>query len=153
MAHFNPGGGDSTTFGKNEYRYSTKGLKYSPVSIYKESVPKEEATGSDASTSEERILQSGEALARITSGPGKDKFGPFQLGATDGRQDVANLVGVNDTFLPWQLLRRDVEAAACYEGTLKQDWCTIRDSNGARVPMTDAVATGLNTKSTNLHFR
>lgn len=154
MAHFNPGGGDSSTFGKNEYRRSTKGLKYDPGTLYMESVTEESTMDSQGVETMVRILQSGEALARITSGDGKDKFGPFQLAATDGRADVANLVGVNDTFLPWQLMRRDVEVGICYEGTLNQDRCFIRDADGKRIRMTDTVAAALVAKkSTTISFR
>ena len=138
MAHFNPGGGDYEPFGKNEYRRSTVGLKYDSHSLAHDSVPIEVIDGSN-----EKVLQSGEALAKITSGDDEGKVGPFQSGATDGRGDVDNLVGVNDTFLPWQLLRRDVEVGVCYEGTLRQDRCFVRDSDGKRIPMTDAVADAL----------
>lgn len=44
-------------------------------------------------------------------------------GATDGRADPDNIVGINNTFLPWQLLERDVEVAVVYEAAVVQAWC------------------------------
>lgn len=154
MAHFTSGITDSAPFGKNEYRRSTKGCKYDPYTLYAASVPSETVAGVNGASSVEKVLQSGEALCKITSGPGTGKVGPFQLGATDGREDVANLVGVNDTFVPWQLLRRDVEVAALYDGTLAQTKCFIRDASGARIAMTDTVAAALVAKkSLSITFR
>lgn len=48
---------------------------------------------------------------------------PGVAGATDGRGSTANIVGIVDTFLPWQLLERDVEVAVVYEATVVQAWC------------------------------
>lgn len=64
-------------------------------------------------------------------------------GAIDGRQTVANLVGLNDTFLPWQLLERDVEIACLYDGTAVQAWCYELDINGARVALTNTTRNGM----------
>lgn len=61
-------------------------------------------------------------------------------GAADGRQTAANIVGINDTFLPWQLMERDVEVAAMYIGTAVQAWCFELDAAGARVPLTNTTA-------------
>ncbi|WKW85472.1 capsid decoration protein [Rhodococcus phage Reynauld] len=138
MAHFNPGpGDDSIPFGKNEYRRSTVGLKYDTVQIFKDAVPEEPGQPG------EKILQSGEVLAKITSGPGKDMWGPYQIDATDGRGDLANVDGVNDTFDAFKLRERNIEAASCYSGTLDQQKCFIRDATGARIELTDAVAEAL----------
>lgn len=149
MAHFNAGGGDSTPFGKNEYRRSSKGLKYDPHTLAMDSVTAEDIDGS-----QEKVLQSGEVLALITSGADEGKAGPFQAGATDGRQTVANIIGVNDTFLPWQLLRRDVEVGVCYEGTLDQNHCYERNAAGERVVMSDTTAAALVAKKNlSINFR
>lgn len=56
---------------------------------------------------------------------------------TDGREDPANIVGINDTFLPWQLLERDVEISVLYEGVLKQAWCFEYNDSDARVALSD----------------
>jgi len=143
MAHFTSGITDSDTFGKNEYRRSTVGLKYDSATLAAASVALETVNGANGGSSEEKILQSGEVLAKITSGPDAGKVGPFQAGATDGRADLDNIVGVNDTFAPWQLLRRDIEVGVCYAGTLVQAKCFTRDAAGARVVLDDTTAAAL----------
>lgn len=149
MASFTSGITDYQPFGKNEYRHSVYGLKYLPWTLSAASVPTETIDGSV-----QKVLQSGEVLAKITSGPEAGKVGPFQAGATDGRQTLANIVGVNDTFLPWQLLHRDVEVAVCYNGTLNQSRCFERDAAGARIALTDTTAAQLVAKKTgNITFQ
>lgn len=149
MASFESGITDFKPFGKNEYRHSTKGLKYNSFTAAAAAVPTETIDGST-----EKVLQSGEVMARITSGPEAGKIGPFQAGVTDGRQTLANIVGVNDTFAPWQLLHRDIEVAVCYEGTLNQSRCFERDASGARIPLTDTTAAQLVAKKTgNITFQ
>jgi hypothetical protein len=61
-------------------------------------------------------------------------------GVTDGRGDRANIVGLNDTFLPWQLIEGDREIAVNYDCYANQGWCTERNASGVRVPLTNAVA-------------
>lgn len=61
-------------------------------------------------------------------------------GATDGRQTAANIVGVNDTFLPWQLIERDVEVGVLQEGTPVQAWCFELDAAGTFVALSNATA-------------
>lgn len=61
-------------------------------------------------------------------------------GATDGRQTLANIVGLLDTFLPWQLTERDVEVAALYVGTAVQANCVELDASGAEVVLTNTTA-------------
>lgn len=72
--------------------------------------------------------------AAITTGT------PGVAGAADGRQTAANLVGVLDTFLPWQLMEHDVEVAVCYEGTLVQGWCFEYNAAGLAIPLANATA-------------
>lgn len=91
----------------------------------------------------------GENVPAITSAQGS-LTGTFTIGTvaggeqstvTDGREDPANIVGVNDTFLPWQLTERDVEVSICQEGTLVQAWCFQRDPTTpfARAVLSDAT--------------
>jgi hypothetical protein len=63
--------------------------------------------------------------------------------ATDGRGDPANIVGINDTFLPWQTIERDVEVAALYEGVVVQGWCLEYDASGATVALSNATANAM----------
>lgn len=60
-------------------------------------------------------------------------------GAADGRQTAANIVGINDTFLPWQLNERDVEVAVTYDASVVQAWCFERNAAGNRVPLTNTT--------------
>lgn len=60
---------------------------------------------------------------------------PGVAGATDGRGDTANIVGIVDTFLPWQLKERDVEVAVVYEATVVQAWCFEYTAAGAPIAL------------------
>jgi len=123
-------------FGKNEYRRSTRDLKYESYTCARASVPTETIDGEAGL----RVLQSGEVIAKITSGGDSGKVGPFQAGVADGRQTTGNIVGVNDTFLPWQFNEAiDREIAVCYEGALVQAWCFERDAAGARIALTNTT--------------
>lgn len=64
-------------------------------------------------------------------------------GSVDGTGTLANIVGLNDTFLPWQLLERDVEVASMYIGTAVQGWCFERDTSGARIALTNTTANAM----------
>lgn len=119
MPAFVKGGGARTPFGQNEYLRSTQDVKFESYTCAAASVPAETIDGITG----QKILQPGTVLAKITSGADAGKVGPFSSTATDGRQTAANIVGLNDTFLPWQLIERDVEVAAAYECTAVQGWC------------------------------
>ena len=135
MASFTKGGTARTPFGKNVYLRSTQDVKTESYTLAAATVPTETIDGST-----QKVLQAGEVLAKITSGGDAGKVGPFQTLATDGRQTLANIVGLNDTFLPWQLLERDVEVAAVYQATAVQGWCFERNAAGARIVLLDATA-------------
>ena len=64
-------------------------------------------------------------------------------GATDGRQTLGNLVGLLKTFLPWQLLERDVEVGVVYQATAVQAWCFELNAGGVYVPLTDTTAAAM----------
>ncbi len=65
---------------------------------------------------------------------------PGVAGAADGRQTAANIVGLNDTFLPWQLMERDVEVAAMYIGTAVQAWCLELVAAGTTQALSNTTA-------------
>lgn len=145
MPYFNPTPtGNSVPEYKNQYLRSTN-----PKPRFESATVAASAVASETIDGETRkVLQSGEVLARITSGPEIGKVGPFQASATDGRADVANIVGVNDTYEPWRLLpqegsAQDVEVGYVYDGTCVQGWCFERNAAGARIPLTDATANAL----------
>lgn len=146
MASFTSGRTDFTKHGKNQilrhahpgsYDVQSRTISGGPSGAW----PTETIDGFP-----QRILQEGEAIAAITSGPNAGKFGAYQTGATDGRGDVANLVGVAKDYFGAQLMDRDVEAGVLVRGHLVQGWCTIRDAAGARVTMSNAVADALRGK-------
>lgn len=64
-------------------------------------------------------------------------------GATDGRQDPENIVGILDTFLPWQLTEHDVEVAVAYEATAVQAWCLEYDASGVVAALSNATANAM----------
>lgn len=142
MPSYTRGGVDTRgPFGKNEFRRSTQDIKYQPYTVAASSVKAVTIDGHAG----QKVFQPGVALAKITSGPEAGKVGPYSsdaVGVTDGRAVLANIVGVNSTFLPWQLLERDVEVSAAYEGSLVQAWC-FEDTATGNVPLSNAAATAM----------
>ena len=138
MASFSKGTGYRTPFGKNEFLRSTVGLKHESYTYSADEHP--DVTVDGAAT---KVLQPGTVVAQITSGANTGKFGPFQAGALDGRQTAANIVGLAQTFLPWQLTERDVEIGVLYGCTAVQANCIEYDAAGAPIPLSDTTATAL----------
>lgn len=137
MPLFVKGGGSySTPQGPNVYLRSTQDVKFESYTVSAASVVAETING----VTGQKVLQKGEILAKITSGGESGKVGPFQAGVADGRQTAANIVGINDTYLPWQLLEGDREVAAVYEATAVQAWCFERDAGGARIVLSNTQA-------------
>lgn len=54
-------------------------------------------------------------------------------GATDGRADPRNIVGINNTFLPYQLEYRDVEVACVYDAAAMANSVLMYNSAGVFV--------------------
>lgn len=152
MASFTKGGGNRTPFGSNEYLRSTQDVKKESYTLAAATVPVEVIDGTD-----QKVLKPGEVLAKITTGADAGKVGPYStdtVGVTDGRSAAANIVGINDTWLPWQLLERDVEVAATYEATAVQAWCFERNAAGARVALSNTTADAMRgTKGLDIHFK
>ena len=135
MPAFSKGGTARAPFGKNVFLRSTQDVKTESYTVAASTVATEVIDGVAT-----KVLQAGEVLAKITSGGDIGKVGPFQAGVTDGRQTLANIVGLNDTFLPWQLNEHDVEVAAVYQCVGVQAWCFERDAAGARIALTNTTA-------------
>lgn len=75
-------------------------------------------------------------------------------GAADGRQTATNIVGLCDTFLPWQLLERDVEVSAVYNATAVQAWCFEYNAAGAPITLTNTTADAMRgTKGLDVTFK
>lgn len=153
MPSFEKPSGTREPFGGNEYLRSTdpKPQKES-YTCAASSVPLETIDGVD-----QPVLLPGEVMAKITTGPEAGKVGPFSLdtvGVTDGRSDAANIVGLNDTWLPWQLMEHDNEIAVAYTAVAVQGWCTVRDASGARVALPNATADSMRgTKGLDILFK
>lgn len=94
----------------------------------------------------QKFLDKGEILAKITSGPEAGKFGVFSLdtvGVTNGLSTPANIVGINNSYYPYQLMDHDVYVGNLYYGVVKQARVTVRDATGKRVPVTNAIVDAL----------
>lgn len=150
MPGFVKGGSTATPFGRNEYLRSTRDVKTESYTCAASTVPARTIDG----VSGQKILQPGTVMAKITSGADAGKVGPFMAGVTDGRQTVTNIVGLNDTFLPWQLMERDVEIAAVYEATAVQAWCIELDAGGLPIALTNTTADAMRgVKGLDVHFK
>lgn len=142
MSTFVKGGGTaSSTFGPREFLRSTNPKPQTEsYTVAKGSVPSRTVTNGDGSTSSTKVLQPGTVMAKITTGPDAGKIGPYQPEATDGRQTAANIVGLELTYLPWQLNERDVEVSVVVNATAVQAWCLELNAAGAEVPLSNAIA-------------
>lgn len=150
MPAFVKGGAARTPFGKNEYLRSTQDVKFESYTVAAATVPAQTIDGATG----QKILKPGTVMAKITSGADSGKIGPFQAGVADGRQTLANIVGLNDTFLPWQLIERDVEVAVAYEATAVQGWCIELDAAGAEIVLTNTTADAMRgVKGLDIHFK
>jgi hypothetical protein len=136
MTTFVKGGSVTTPFGRNEYMRSTKNTRFVRSWMAAASLPARTIDG----FANQKILQPGTVLAKITSGGDSGKIGPFQAGVADGRQTLANIVGICNTFLPWQLIERDVEVAIQQQGTVVQAWCFELDAGGNLIALTNTTA-------------
>lgn len=125
---------DYTPFGKNSFLRSTQDVKTESFTIAASTVAEVEIDGST-----QKILQPGTVLAKITSGADSGKVGPVDSGATDGREVAANIVGINNTFLPWQLLHHDEPVSVAVEARVYQARC-LEYVAGVESALTNATA-------------
>lgn len=150
MSSFVKGGSTSTPFGRNEFLRSTQDVKVESYTLAASTVPAQTIDG----VANQKILQPGTVLAKITSTAEAGKVGPFSAAATDGRQTVANIVGLNMTFLPWQLMERDVEVGAVYECTAVQAWCFELNISSVPIALTNTTADAMRgVKGLDIHFK
>lgn len=149
MASFTKGGALTTPFGKNQFLRSTRNLQIESYTLAAATVPTVTIDGWPG----QKILQPGTVLAKITSGVDAGKVGPYQAGASDGRQTAANIVGLNRTFLPWQTIERDVEVGAVYDCVAVQGWCIELDAAGNPQPLSNTTADAMrSTKGLDVKF-
>ncbi len=140
----------ATPFGRNVFLRSTQDVKTDSFTVAASTVPAVTVDGYAG----QKVLQPGTVMAKITSGPDIGKIGPFRAGATDGRQTLANIVGLCNTILPWQLMERDVEIAVVYEATVYQTRCIELDSGGLPIALTNTTAAAMVAQKTmDIKFR
>lgn len=140
MSTFVKGGGARTPFGRNEFLRSTNPKpRTESYTLAAATVPAVTIDGFPG----QKILQPGTVLAKVTSGVDSGKVGPFSAAATDGRQTLANIVGLNNTFLPWQTIERDVEVSAVYQASAVQGWCIELDATNTPIALTNATAAAM----------
>ena len=147
MPAFVKGGDLRSPFGRNQYLRSTRNLQFNSFTVAAASVPSVTIDGHP----NQKVLQPGTVMAKITSGADSGKIGPYStdtVGVTDGRSTAANIVGINDTFLPWQLMERDVEIAVLYHGVAVQGWCLEYTAAGGTAPQPLSNATADAMRST-----
>lgn len=141
-----------TPFGKNVFLGSTD-FSVESWTVACSTVPNE-----TIDTFTQKILRPGQLMAKITSGAETGKCGPFDSGASDGRQTKANIIGFNNTFLPWQMLERDADIGVVYDGYIFAGRAHLYTS-GVQTTITDAItattiaATDLVGTNTNLRIR
>jgi hypothetical protein len=123
------------TFGKNQFLRSTKGVKTESYTLSAASVATETI---DTGSTNQKFVQAGELMAKITSTAEAGKIGPYDSTAADGRQTAANIVGFIDTFVPWTLNERDVDVAVIYDAAIVQANCFERNA-GARIALTNTT--------------
>lgn len=137
-------------FGVNEFLRSTQDVKTESYTVAASTVPNETVDGNTV-----KNLRPGTVLAKVTSGADSGKVGPYSDAATDGRQTAANIVGINNTALPWQLggvSARDVEVAVVKEARVYQDRC-FEYVSSVLTALSDATAANmLGKKDVDIHF-
>jgi hypothetical protein len=139
MSTFVKGGSTGTPFGRNEFLRSVQDVKVESYTVAASTIPARTIDG----VSGQKILKPGTVMAKITSTAESGKVGPFSAAATDGRQTLANIVGLDMTFLPWQLMERDVEIGVAYEATAIQGWCIELDASSNEIALTNTTAAAL----------
>lgn len=151
MSSFTKGGGVTTPFGRAEFLRSTKEgqVQTESYTVAASTVPARTIDGTS-----QKILQPGTVMAKITSGGEAGKIGPFSAAATDGRETAANIVGLELTFLPWQLLERDVEVSVVYDCVAVQAWCRELDASNNEITLTNTTADAMRgTKGLDIKFK
>lgn len=142
MASFVKPSGLTEPFGRNEFLRSTNPKpRTESFTLSAAAWPEVIIDGNT-----EKIAQPGTVLAKITSGPEAGKLGPFGLAEEadfPGLGDTGGIPGLLLTFLPWQLLERDVEVSVVYDASVVQAWCLERSADGDFAPLSNGTAEAL----------
>lgn len=89
-----------------------------------------------------QITADATALTGSTPGITMATSTPGVAGAIDGRQTSTNIVGLLDTFLPWQLTEGDREVSVLYIGTAVADWCLVYAAGQGSTAAPDSTVQG-----------
>lgn len=130
----------------NQYLYSTKGAQFSSATqSASDSVVTDDADGN-------RYIQKGVLLANITSGGETGKVGPYESGASDGRETLANLVGFCNALvnLKHGQLAIDKDVPVLYAGTVNESNVIV---DGVKGTVSDEVKNACRTAKLDILFR
>lgn len=127
-----------TAFGKNQYLASTRADAVFSSYTVAAAVVHSDADGN-------KVLQSGTVLAKCTSGGSSGLVGPYEADATDGRQTSTNIVGVCDTFLPYQLNNGNYDVAVLKTGRVDSSVCYEYPTGVTVAPGTRGLGSGTKT--------
>jgi len=96
-----------------------------------------------------KYLEPGTVVAALTDGSG---IGPFDTTATDGRGDVANIVGICNTFLPDELNKGNHTVGVVTANVTAYESVVIEHNAGAPIPVTATTMDALRTRSLDILF-
>jgi len=105
----------------NEYLYSTVGATFDSATLDKDTV---DTVDSDNN----KYLNRGVVLSVINTGAASGLVGPYDTGASDGRELSTGIVGVNDTFA--DLTNGDVEVGVLTHGVVNESGVTVNGVEG-----------------------
>jgi hypothetical protein len=149
MASFTGDSGARTPFGKNAYLRSTSDVKTESYTVSAAAFPANATVDGEA----KKVLQPGTLMAKITSTAEAGKIGVYDSAALDGRQTQANIVGICDTFVPWQLNERDVDVAVVYEAAVVEAWCLSHVSDVQTSPIAAGAVTACKAQVPTILFK
>ena len=115
----------------NEYLYSTVGNLFNTYTLSLSAVTNSSVSQSMANLKDDKgnyYANKGWLLAKITSGIQNGKVGPYDSGASDGRQTAANIVGFLDTFA--NLEDGDKDVGVLYVGTVTKENVYVEGTKG-----------------------
>ncbi len=104
-----------------EYLHSTVGTTFRSATLDKDAV-------SSVDSDNNKYLNKGTVISRITKASASGLVGPYDESANDGRQHPQNILGINDTFA--DLTNGDVEIGYLTHGVVKESQITMGEQDG-----------------------
>lgn len=101
-----------------------------------------------------KVLEPGTVMAQITDTANNEDtmVGPYDPAATDGREDPANIVGINNTFLPTELNDGNHTIGVKTARTTAYAAVVIEHNAGVPTPVTAATMDAMRTRSLDILF-